>query len=116
MAPLTLPLSPEITEKDKLLYEKYLNTFVKKYNRHIAYGTAGFRDHADFLEHVSLRVGIFQGIVAKLEIRKVLGVIITASHNPLEDNGIKQTDFDGTMIRAEFEELVNPFMVDPDIN
>ena len=46
------------------------------------YGTAGFRSHADNLPHVCLRVGIFTGLVAKISNSKVLGIVITASHNP----------------------------------
>lgn len=29
--------------------------------------------------------------------------MITASHNPIQDNGIKISDFDGTMIRNVLE-------------
>lgn len=46
---------------------------------------------------------------------KCIGIQITASHNPIEDNGIKQVDFDGTMIRNEWEKLVNPYMIEPDL-
>ena len=36
--------------------------------------------------------------------------MITASHNPKQDNGIKCTDFFGEMLRTEFEEFNSIFL------
>lgn len=80
---MTFTLSEQFHAHDKKLYQEYLDKFVAKFNRHIAYGTAGFRDHAQYLEHVCLRVGIYMGLVAKLDNHKILGIMITASHNPI---------------------------------
>jgi len=46
---------------------------------------------------------------------KVLGIQITASHNPIQDNGIKQSDFDGAMLRKSLEDLVDEFVNTPDL-
>lgn len=36
--------------------------------------------------------------------------MITASHNPIQDNGIKVTDFDGSMIRLLLEKQLEVFV------
>lgn len=113
---MTYTFTQEFHALDKKLFQQYLEKFVGKFNRHIAYGTAGFRDDAQYLEHVCLRVGIFMGLVAKLDNHKILGIQITASHNHIKDNGIKISDFDGSMIRPELERQVEFFVVDPDVD
>lgn len=103
-------LSQQLLEKDKLYYEKYQTNFVKKFNKTLQYGTAGFRNKAEFLELVSLRVGVFSAIVGKLHERKANGCCITASHNPIADNGYKQIDFDGGVLRRDLEVEVGKFV------
>jgi len=46
----------------------------------LSYGTAGFRNKADYLEIVALRVGVFTAVCNRLDSRKSLGVCVTASH------------------------------------
>jgi phosphoacetylglucosamine mutase len=110
-----LTLSESLLAKDRELYQKYVNTYVKDIGRHITYGTAGFRTHQKYLDHVCLRVGLFQGLVAKLHPEISLGIVLSASHNPIEDNGLKQSDFEGDMLRREFEPLVEEFVIAEDL-
>jgi phosphoacetylglucosamine mutase len=70
----------------------------------IAYGTAGFRTVADNLDRVCFRTGIFAAIRSK--ITGLAGVMITASHNPKQDNGLKIIERDGAMLNMAWEKLV----------
>ncbi|VDM78385.1 unnamed protein product [Strongylus vulgaris] len=74
------------------------------------YGTAGFRQNADLLPFVVFRMGYLAGLRAR-ELNQTIGLMITASHNPANDNGVKIVDPKGEMLAAEWEkyatELVN---------
>ena len=76
----------------------------------MGYGTSGFRAHAKELEGVLARVGVLAALRAKC-VGEVIGVQITASHNPVEDNGVKLIDPDGGMMEPSWErwaaELIN---------
>lgn len=65
------------------------------------YGTAGFRMPAELMDPVALRVAIYAGCMGR-----TVGVMITASHNPIGDNGIKLVDSNGEMVgEAEEREI-----------
>lgn len=66
-----------------------------------SYGTAGFRMLADKMDPVALRVAIYAG-----SMNRTVGVMITASHNPVQDNGIKLVDSNGEMVGEEDEERI----------
>lgn len=70
-------------------------------NKRFSYGTAGFRDKADLLERAFFRVGLVVAIRAKQV--GTCGVMITASHNSWEDNGVKIIEPDGSMLVSRWE-------------
>lgn len=69
------------------------------------YGTAGFRMKADLLEGVAFRVGLLAALRSRKMSSQAIGVMITASHNPAVDNGVKIVDPMGEMLEQDWEKL-----------
>ncbi|CCC09395.1 unnamed protein product [Sordaria macrospora k-hell] len=69
------------------------------------YGTAGFRMKADLLEGVTFRVGLLAALRSRKLNSQTIGVMITASHNPAVDNGVKIVDPMGEMLEQDWERL-----------
>ncbi|CAM9385398.1 unnamed protein product [Scytosiphon promiscuus] len=90
-----------------LVEEKYPDLLteeckVVKPDKVLKYGTAGFRDRAELLDSTFLRMGM----LAVLRSRKTglaVGLMVTASHNPEVDNGIKMVDPNGGMLSQDWE-------------
>lgn len=72
----------------------------------MGYGTAGFRARADTLPWIMIRVGLLAALRSKVK-RACIGAMITASHNPEHDNGVKLVDPHGEMLDQAWEVYAN---------
>lgn len=72
--------------------------------RELQYGTAGFREEASLLPSTCHRMGILAVLRSKSE-GKITGIMITASHNPGGDNGLKLVDPRGDMLKQSWEKV-----------
>jgi len=69
------------------------------------YGTSGFRDHHSKIESISIQIGIAMTLLSIRENRS-FGIMITASHNHYDDNGVKIMDHKGDMVTLEIEKYL----------
>lgn len=69
------------------------------------YGTAGFRYPAQKLHFIVLRSAICMAIRSAV-CKEPCGIMITASHNAAEDNGLKLISGGGNMIEDSWETLI----------
>lgn len=102
LAPTVRKPALNLAEAMRLLI-KYDYNEAHRHKSHYSYGTAGFRYLATEMCPIVLRVGL---AAAVLSIHCQVGVMITASHNTAEYNGVKLAGADGGMIDSAFEELV----------
>lgn len=66
------------------------------------YGTSGFREDANLLDAVVMRAAVMMVLRSK-EVEQHCGIMVTASHNPENDNGLKLIDYTGDMINETYE-------------
>lgn len=74
----------------------------------VEYGTAGFRLKASKLGYVMYRMGLLAVLRAR-HLKATVGVMITASHNPEPDNGVKLVDPAGEMLEQSWEAWATRF-------
>eukprot|EP00882_Tetradesmus_deserticola_P029643 GHRQ01033225.1.p1 GENE.GHRQ01033225.1~~GHRQ01033225.1.p1 ORF type:complete len:224 (+),score=41.88 GHRQ01033225.1:303-974(+) len=67
-----------------------------------SYGTAGFRAEASLLPSTMFRCGMLIGLKAS-SCGQACGVMVTASHNPEQDNGLKLVEASGEMLDQAWE-------------
>lgn len=79
----------------------------------LSYGTAGFRADASLLESTVYRVGLLAAL-RSLKTRAVIGLMITASHNKISDNGVKVADPNGGMLTQDWEPFADSLANAPD--
>ncbi|KAL9167118.1 hypothetical protein ABFS82_05G075900 [Erythranthe guttata] len=81
----------------------------------LSYGTAGFRADASLLESTVFRVGILAAL-RSIQTGSVIGLMITASHNQVSDNGVKIADPSGGMLTQLWEPFADAIANAPDPN
>lgn len=74
----------------------------------VAYGTAGFRGKAEQIKHIFFKLGLISGLRC-LCVEANIGIMITASHNPVQDNGVKLIEPSGEMLESDWERIVEKF-------
>lgn len=79
----------------------------------LSYGTAGFRGKADTLYEAVLRCGALAAARSHI-LSKPVAVMVTASHNPASDNGLKIVEPDGSMLASDWESLATLFVNEKD--
>ncbi|KMU71804.1 N-acetylglucosamine-phosphate mutase [Coccidioides immitis RMSCC 3703] len=87
------------------------SVYTKPEGKVFEYGTAGvnlaeqavFRMKSELLNTVVFAVGLLAGLRSRKLKSQTIGVMITASHNPACDNGVKLIDPMGEMLDAEWE-------------
>ncbi|KAI5168132.1 phosphoacetylglucosamine mutase [Nematocida sp. AWRm78] len=72
----------------------------------VSYGTAGYRTDSSIIKDIVCRTYLFC-LIRSAQTGKPIGLVLTASHNPSSDNGIKYVDYNGNMVNSECEELSN---------
>ena len=89
-----------------VLNSKIINELKKDIYIKYPYGTAGFRYHNTIiLNDLAYTVGEIIGFMNRY-LGLSFGIMVTASHNPIDDNGVKIVAENGEMIGEETEELI----------
>lgn len=85
--------------------------YLKKQGDQI-YGTSGYRTHPDILPYG--RTALVAYMRSSTLAGKHIGILITASHNPAQDNGIKLIDHTGEMFDTTWEIITDKIVNSPD--
>jgi phosphoacetylglucosamine mutase len=83
----------------------YLSFAHTTYELNVFFKSFFFSYSADNLEYVMYRMGLLAALRSRSQYGRVIGVMITASHNPECDNGVKLVDPMGEMLTPSWEKL-----------
>lgn len=77
----------------------------------IKYGTSGFRTHHSVILDISEKIGLALAQLVYYK-KESFGIMITASHNHYEDNGVKIMDENGNMVTEDIERYLVQYVND----
>lgn len=66
------------------------------------------------MKPVAFRVGLLAALLSQFHNGSFVGVMVTASHNPIEDNGVKLIDPRGEMVIGKWEDIATELANTPD--
>ncbi|GMM29031.1 phosphoacetylglucosamine mutase [Martiniozyma asiatica (nom. inval.)] len=69
------------------------------------YGTAGFRMDAELLDSIAYKIAFLSILRSYCFKGAAIGIMITASHNPPKDNGVKVVETMGEMLTQSWEQI-----------
>jgi len=61
------------------------------------------------MEPIVKRMGVLATILSREKQSQYIGIMLTASHNPVQDNGVKLVDVNGQILPDSFEPLAESF-------
>lgn len=79
--------------------------YPKKTGHEYKYGTAGFRMDASLLDPIAVSVSLLAILRSRAVGGHTVGIMITASHNPPKDNGMKVVEPMGEMLVPSWEAI-----------